>query len=246
MTDTLYLNEDVFFCLTEGQGIFLDLKRDMYSAVPISGEPAHEFCQKGVSGVAALLAAQREALEEEELVTRDGVTGSPIEAFLAIERPRAHAFYPDDQRAFGLAGEAAKGMQITLADALDFFLASRRASRSLRTRHIRDVVHAVRLRKAGEGDLPIELEAFRRETAIFRRLRPWYPRGYRCLFDSLALIEFLARRRLYPLWIFAVQAQPFGAHCWVQAGGYLLNEGSEYAGQFTPIMAIQPRVESKK
>jgi hypothetical protein len=54
----------------------------------------------------------------------------------------------------------------------------------------------------------------------------------------LALIEFLARRRLYPLWVFGVQAQPFGAHCWVQSNGHLLNEGMEYARQFTPIMSV--------
>jgi len=54
----------------------------------------------------------------------------------------------------------------------------------------------------------------------------------------LALLEFLAIKNLYPTWVFGVQAQPFGAHCWLQEGDKLLNESVEYAGQFTPIMAV--------
>ena len=171
-------------------------------------------------------------------VGKVNAVGSSIDTYLRIERAHAHIFHPDDQRAFGLTGEAARELRIAPADAWAFFLASWRASRRLKRRHIRDVVHDVRARKERAGVQPTDLEAFRRQAAIFRRLRPWYPRSYLCIFDSLALVEFLARRRLYPLWIFAVQAQPFGAHCWVQAGGHLLKEGSEYAAQFTPIMAI--------
>ncbi|RYG35012.1 MAG: lasso peptide biosynthesis B2 protein [Burkholderiales bacterium] len=59
-----------------------------------------------------------------------------------------------------------------------------------------------------------------------------------CLYDALALVEFLALRKLYATWVFAVQAQPFGAHCWVQTGEHLLNEATEYAQEFTPIMEV--------
>ncbi|RYZ14310.1 MAG: lasso peptide biosynthesis B2 protein [Alphaproteobacteria bacterium] len=59
-----------------------------------------------------------------------------------------------------------------------------------------------------------------------------------CLYDALALLEFLALKNLYPTWVFGVQAQPFGAHCWLQSSDILLNESTEYAGQFTPIMTV--------
>jgi hypothetical protein len=129
-------------------------------------------------------------------------------------------------------------LKIGIGEMRDFFLASWKASRDLRTKHIAEIVGKVRQRKAKAGVQAMDIEEVRRLTAVYRRLRPWYPRKYLCLYDSLALVEFLARRGVYPTWVFAVQAQPFGAHCWVQNERLLLNEGSEYAGQFTPIMAI--------
>ena len=63
-------------------------------------------------------------------------------------------------------------------------------------------------------------------------------RSYLCLFDSLALIHFLARFRVFPDWVFGVTADPFEAHCWVQTGGVVLNDTVERVSAFTPIMSI--------
>jgi hypothetical protein len=73
---------------------------------------------------------------------------------------------------------------------------------------------------------------------VFDSLRLFYPRPYLCLFDSLALIHFLARFGLYPDWVFGVQADPFEAHCWVQAGSVVLNDTVERVSAFTPIMYV--------
>jgi hypothetical protein len=59
-----------------------------------------------------------------------------------------------------------------------------------------------------------------------------------CLFDSLALIHFLAQYGLYPDWVFGVSADPFEAHCWVQAGQVVLNDTVERVSAFTPILTI--------
>jgi hypothetical protein len=69
-------------------------------------------------------------------------------------------------------------------------------------------------------------------------LRPLYPRDYLCLFDSLALIEFLAQHGLYPTWVFGVTSDPFMAHCWVQEGDTLLNDTVAHVGQFVPLMTV--------
>jgi hypothetical protein len=242
MSEALYLREDVYFCLAQGYGVFLDLERDKYSAVVFpSNKDAHAEAAGAAAPAAAdlvaMLSTQRDTLIEAGLLTTDARGARPIGG-APIQAVESHAFWPDDQRAFGLAGPAAEGLRIGLADLRDFFFASWKASQYLRTRHISTIVGAVRRRKAQTGAQATDWSELRRSTAIFRRLRPWYPRKYLCLYDSLALIEFLARRRLHPLWVFAVQAQPFGAHCWVQHEGLLLNEGTEYAGQFTPIMAV--------
>jgi hypothetical protein len=234
--ESVHLAEGVYFCISQNHGIFLDLKRDMYSAIPVPGAPE----DGGASNVAGALEdafrCHRDMLLSEGLIAASDEAGSAIGAFLKIERPNINIFHPDDARAFGLGGGEGAAISISGMDLMDAFAASWRASRLLRRRHIAEVVEAVRTRKAHREAGAVE--DYRREVAIFRRLRPWYPRSYLCLWDALALIEFLARRRLFPDWIFGVQAQPFSAHCWLQANGFMLNENTEYAGQFTPIMAV--------
>ena len=75
-------------------------------------------------------------------------------------------------------------------------------------------------------------------TRCFREIRPWYPRDYLCLFDSLALTRYLHHHHIWTCWIFGVREDPFAAHCWVQYGGIVLNEHIDRAHLYTPIMAI--------
>lgn len=236
MIEPVHLAEGVYFCLSQGHGIFLDLKRDMYSAIPVPGAEAGGGGSDVSAAVEDAFNRHRDMLLSEGLITAVHKNGSALDAFLKIDRPQCNIFHPDDARAFGLGGEKGAAISISGIDLMDTFAASWCASRLLRRRHIAEVVEAVRTRKAHRG--AGALEDYRREVAIFRRLRPWYPRSYLCLWDALALIEFLARRELFPDWIFGVQAQPFGAHCWLQVSGTLLNENTEYAGQFTPIMSV--------
>ncbi len=234
----LYLRPNVHFCISEGQGIFLDLAQDDYNAIPI---PEGFLGAEGDVTETAILAAFepfRSELIEAGLVTDSEPEIQSLETYKSLVRPVSHIFDPDDQRAFGLAGDVGKRVRVNPRDVVDFMLASRRASKRLKTKHILDIVQSVRLRKAAAGNVVADLNAHRRHTAVFRKLRPWYPRSYLCLYDALALVEFLARRDLFPDWTFGVQAQPFGAHCWIQVDDVLLNESLEYAGRFTPIMVV--------
>jgi hypothetical protein len=85
---------------------------------------------------------------------------------------------------------------------------------------------------------PADFERARSLVSVFDRLRWYYPRSYLCLFDSLALIHFMARFGVFPDWVFGVVADPFEAHCWVQAGSVVLNDTVERVSAFTPIMSI--------
>lgn len=240
MADEFYLADGVHVCVTEGHCVFLDLKQDKYSAVLFSQDERDALTEADAENVRRLvrdrLKQDSEALLGAGLLTRDASAGRPIEPS-AVAGAQAHIFGLDDQRAFGLTGEAARDLNITMKETCDFFWASWKASYALKHTHIAQVVASVRRRKEAHRG-KIDVEKLRRLTAVYRRLRPWYPRKYLCLYDSLALVEFLACAKVFPVWVFAVQAQPFGAHCWVQSQELLLNEGSEYAGQFTPIMAV--------
>lgn len=229
------LSDDVYFCVTEGQGIFLDLRRDTYSAVRIDAGGASAGATAD-DVIAAQLAPHAELLVDEGLVSTDGAGNDRLADFRGIARPESHIAGADGHRAFGLNRAAAEGLRISVSDIIAVLASSWRASRLLRTRHIHEIVSSVRARKERNSGKPQRLEDIQRQTLVFGRIRPWFPRGYLCLLDALALNEFLARRGLYPDWIFGVQVQPFGAHCWVQAQGHLLNEEMEYASQFTPIM----------
>ena len=58
------------------------------------------------------------------------------------------------------------------------------------------------------------------------------------LYDSLALLEYLARYGIYADWVFGVQTRPFAAHCWVQHGDIVFNDTVEHVSGYTPIMVV--------
>jgi hypothetical protein len=123
------------------------------------------------------------------------------------------------------------------AHAGSFFLSSARASRELRRQRFQQIVETVRARKSRRAG-PLDFERAQSLMSVFERLRLFYPRSYLCLFDSLALIHFLARFDVYPDWVFGVNADPFEAHCWVQAGNVVLNDTLARVSAFTPIMVV--------
>jgi hypothetical protein len=57
------------------------------------------------------------------------------------------------------------------------------------------------------------------------------------LFESLALLEFLARYNFFPQVVFGVVADPFQAHCWLQEGSTILNDDLERVGRYRPILS---------
>jgi hypothetical protein len=234
----LYLSDKVFFCVTEGQGVFLDLAQDAYSSVPIPSHLVEGGRAATEKDLSILFGPYVDELIAARLLTDEPSGGSGFFDYQSIPRPRRNIFHPHDDRAFGCSAATSEDVRTKLIDVVDFFLASQRATDLLKRQHICRIVDDVRARKASSAGVAIQPDGLRHETAIFRKLRPWYPRPYLCLYDALALIEFLARRKLFPMWVFGVQAQPFGAHCWLQAGDVLLNEGTEYAAQFTPIMTV--------
>jgi hypothetical protein len=119
-------------------------------------------------------------------------------------------------------------------------LSSVRASRELRRQPFQLIVEAVRERKSRNASRAgrTDFERARLLASVFERLRLFYPRSYLCLFDSLALIHFLARFHVYPDWVFGVNADPFEAHCWVQVGNVVLNDTVARVSAFTPIMHV--------
>jgi hypothetical protein len=76
-------------------------------------------------------------------------------------------------------------------------------------------------------------------VSSYMRLRPFLFTAHdKCLLDSLTLIRFLARRRMFPAWVIGVRTRPFAAHSWVQSAGLVLNDVHEHVRSYTPILVV--------
>lgn len=121
-----------------------------------------------------------------------------------------------------------------------FAIACARADWLLRTKEIRTIIRRASSRKL-KHHMAREHHETQRMISLaqcFNRLRLLYPREYLCLFDSIALVEFLAMYSQYPSWVFGVVAEPFEAHCWLQEGDVLLNDTLERSSVYCPIMSV--------
>jgi hypothetical protein len=84
-----------------------------------------------------------------------------------------------------------------------------------------------------------DLAQVKRLVGTFSYLRPYmYSRIDRCLFDSLVLLEYLARYRVPASLVIGVRTRSFQAHSWVQLGRYVLNDAPEHVSGFTPILTV--------
>ena len=103
------------------------------------------------------------------------------------------------------------------------------------------VIRRVKRRKdlLGPRARSLDAERARKLVEAFARYRVFlFSSKDECLYDSLALLEFLAHYGIYPDWVFGVQTRPFAAHCWVQHGDIVFNDTVEHVRGYTPIMVV--------
>ena len=231
-----YLPSHAFACLTGKYCMFLDLKRDSYFSVPRHAmeeltpwignwrlTPCSEARTSTRLSVAAAALAS-ELLAEGMLM--EGPETSP-------DMTRAACAADGDLESMKVADlNARRKKPIWIAAAALLY-----ADWALRILPIARVIDTVCKRKRSRlAAGPMDCERAAYLTTAFLKYRPLFPRDYRCLFDSLALVRFLSRYDLYPDWVFGVQEDPFSAHCWVQAGAVILNDRLDNVAGYTPIM----------
>lgn len=225
--DEYLLPVHVHCCQRGDAFVFLDLERDDYTLIPGDAAAALKTL---ASQPAQLSETQAHALRElvaAGLLTTQAGQGRPF-----VVTPNSIALESLLER------EQGDEIGISAVHLWNFVAACTVAATSLKTRSIASTVAKVARRKARRNARDVDMERARRLTALFLRLRALFPFNYLCLFDSLALIEFLARYDIYPNWVFGVRLEPWAAHCWVQQGAIALNEEIERAAHYTQIMAI--------
>lgn len=235
-----FLRPHVFLCRAVRHWVILDVSRDKYLCVD-----RRQFESLGPwilgwegteQGASVATAPPREALALAErllsvqILSEDGVGAKPAQA----------TRYSPPTDAVD-SGALATTCRFWWAYAGSFFLSCAKASWQLRSERFESIVVATRARRPGNRNSPaaaFDIGRARPLLSAFERLRWFYPRPYLCMFDSLALIHFLAHFRLHPDWVFGVKADPFEAHCWVQADGIVLNDTLGRVSGFTPIMYV--------
>ncbi len=227
-----YLSRHAFFCLADDHYVFLDLRSDEYLC--LGRTQSDEF---------------KDLINGRRLDERSAVVRTLLEQGLLVEdeaRGKRPAPPQVDTASTSLvvgadAGQVHAGRPaIGPAHVRKFFAAAAAASWSLRWQSIENTVRVVERRKRARRDAfaPADRAKMVDLFAIFQALRPYYPRPYLCLFDSLALIHFLARFGVFPQWVYGVRLEPWGAHCWVQSGDTVVNDIVDNVNDYTPIMSV--------
>lgn len=122
-----------------------------------------------------------------------------------------------------------------------FILACGIAGFSIRAFSLERIINSVTSKRARLGADPdgVDINRVSELVRVFSRLRPFVfsSRG-RCLFESVALLEFLRMYGVCPLWVIGVRTRPFGAHSWLVYKGLLLNGKVEQTRCFEPLIVV--------
>jgi hypothetical protein len=235
------LANHVFVCLQDEHVVFLDVRNDRYFALEAARTRGLDTLVRGwpVPGESGFDAKQDllesgllDVLRSRGLLTdaqRAGKDATPIQCTPPVDEIEAD--------------ETSEPPKIGAAALSRFLRAAAVASVSLRFMPFERVVRGAQWRRAHAhattGASALSRELAQRLIAVFAWLRPYaFTTRDACLFEALALGRFLASYKIYPRWIFGVQARPFAAHCWLQHEEVVLNDTVEHVSRYTPIMIV--------
>jgi hypothetical protein len=234
------LADHVFVCVNGEHLVILDLKEDRYWALEaaqtaalsslVAGWPVKAADSSGsADSPSPEASAVIEVLQGRGILTDHVPPGKDATPVTAIV-PR---------RELVTENETAAGPR--MGNWWTFFTASAFAKFALRVWPFERVIRRVKRRKELLASKAGELDAERARKLVeaFARYRVFlFSSKDECLYDSFALLEFLARYGIYPNWHFGVQTRPFAAHCWVQQGDIVFNDTVEHVSGYTPIMVV--------
>jgi Transglutaminase-like superfamily len=237
---TYYLRRQAFVCFSNRHYIMLDLLADMYFRMEKGPFEAVADC---IHLSPPLGRSVHDSLNPELSVESRALLGELLARRLLTENPDQANNWASESLAIPVETLIGDKGTVSFASCLrhifSFVAASRAAAHWLKG-PIAQTVSRVKERKSRRAYRSARFNVDRERflIAVFCQLRPFYNRQYLCLFDSLALLNFLARYDIFPTWVFGVQSEPFNAHCWVQNGGFLLNDTADRVGIYTPILAV--------
>lgn len=219
------LNEDVSFCTFDDGLVFLDIGRDQYFRLP--------------PGLEAAFAAYAHGESCSEMDLAPLVERRILIPAAAADSHAAAPTIPHPTRSI-LEMQASRGKG-SIGLLLEVLATVAHAQWQLRRHSLKNVLSATlrhrqrRVPPVEEAAANLPHQALKDAADAFSRVRPYVPIEPVCLLDSLAMTRFLARRRLPSHIVFGITADPFSAHCWLQAGDLVLNDTVGHATGYMPI-----------
>lgn len=234
-----FLSKHIFLCRSDDCVILLDLKRNKYLSLsrddafalsglvhgwPVSTNQIHPSVSEADASSIA-----RELLKQ-KILTTDAAKGKEATVTRSVTPTKSLVDDP------GFPCEPRSYWRLPFVISASMAAKYHLAARSLEWIVCR-VKHRRLARNAGH---PRADDVRTRElVALFSYVRPLlFTAKNACLLESLALINFLASAGVFPNWVFAVQPEPFAAHCWVQVGQTVLNDPLDCVKDLVPIMVV--------
>ncbi|MEJ1961554.1 MAG: lasso peptide biosynthesis B2 protein [Gammaproteobacteria bacterium] len=246
-----FLSQHSFACEAAGHAVFLDLKRDKYTAVApedlwvlrtaVQGWPAIQPTPPDDTTATAIATAP--AGTKQSRITTDVVDMLIKEGLVTADASLGKAATPPhlDAPTNTFLANPRLWPQLTTRDLRNFISVWAATTLMLRTLPISWIANRARRRKErlAASAPPFDPRKAQLLTTIHFVLQPaFYSAKDACLRNSLTLVEFLARYQIYPTWAFGVRMEPFAAHSWVQQGPVLFTDPIDHVKTFTPIMLI--------
>lgn len=211
----------VSFGMVDGHPVFLDAAHDRYAALPrdtiepfLAALGREGRVEPGAPGTVGLLASGLFVLSE---------TVPALEPVSHV--PPARGFAPTQPH-------------LRPADLAKVWWLLARARREVRTRPFSTLIASAHNARSGSPAMtsapPLELLVQR-----FHQVRAYVPIASSCLWDSLALRQWLASRGHGCALVFATRLEPFAAHCWIEADGVVLNDSPERITTFAPVAIVK-------
>jgi hypothetical protein len=222
-------------CACDGQVILLDLRRSRYLGLGsvasqvlgdcVDGWPLGRTNSDG-SAFPASVSGLTQQLLSQGLLTQTP-TSRPIDA--DFDEALASLDFEDISAA----------VRISARRTSRFLRCSAIVALRLRLQTLQSIAGSIADRKARCGRHASELDVLKESAIAYEKLRPFvFSARSKCLFDSLAMVDFLAAEGLFPSWVIGVKTGPFGAHAWVQSGSTVLNDQHENVRRFRPILIV--------
>ena len=226
--------EHAYTCIAGKHIVFLDIERDKYLCLDLEATATLLPHLRG-----------RSFLFQDPLLSECATWAGVSRILAELEQRNLIALVPVDQVApsveqitlptRSVSAPAGNKYPLAAAAAYEFILAVTRSAVLLRWRTLaRTVAHVTQRRRsavasrADVGYAPL--------VQRFASYRSRFGKADACLFNSLALLDFLALHGLYPKLVFGVSMRPFHAHCWVQHEETVVGDTLERVSEFTPIM----------